>query len=332
MTSPAIRTRKAVHHFDSISPTSDFPRRFSAPSPPKAMPRPTPIQPQAIPPSSAAATSAASPRPAPARPPRSPCRSFSALSAARQRPAAQPAAPSCSARPVSWRARSPTAFAPTAPACRCRRRWCSAASRSAAQRQQLARGVDILVATPGRLLDLIDSRVAEPGERPGSGARRGRPHARPGLHPCPQAHRQAAAAASGKPCCFRRRCRRRSPPSPRTICGPGQGSRHPGRHHGRADRPGGRIRRGRPEARPARDAAARPGLRPRAGVHADQARRRPRRAASGRGRHPGRRHPRQQVAAAARARPRRLSRRPTRACSSPPTSPPAGSTSTASRM
>ena len=42
------------------------------------------------------------------------------------------------------------------------------------QRQKLARGVDILVATPGRLLDLIDTR----------------------FHPCAEAHRQAVAAAT----------------------------------------------------------------------------------------------------------------------------------------
>jgi hypothetical protein len=44
-------------------------------------------------------------------------------------------------------------FAPMARGCRCRRRWCAGGP----QRHKLARGVDILVATPGRLLDLIDT-------------------------------------------------------------------------------------------------------------------------------------------------------------------------------
>ena len=59
-----------------------------------------------------------------------------------------------------------------------------------AQSRRSARGVDILVATPGRLLDLD---AAAPGAaRPGRGLRprRGRPHARHGVHPRrPEDHR-----------------------------------------------------------------------------------------------------------------------------------------------
>ena len=46
------------------------------------------------------------------------------------------------------------------PACRSPPRLCSAACRSARSNADLRRGVDILVATPGRLLDLIDRRAA----------------------------------------------------------------------------------------------------------------------------------------------------------------------------
>ena len=49
--------------------------------------------------------------------------------------------------------------------------------------QALARGVDILVATPGRLLDLMGQGHVRLDARRGPRARRGRPHARHGLHP-----------------------------------------------------------------------------------------------------------------------------------------------------
>ncbi len=61
------------------------------------------------------------------------------------------------------------------------------------QVQALQRGVDVLVATPGRLLDLIGPGLHQAGSGRGAGARRGRPHARHGLHLRRAAHRQAGA-------------------------------------------------------------------------------------------------------------------------------------------
>ena len=57
----------------------------------------------------------------------------------------------------------------------------------------VARGLDVLVATPGRLLDLIDQRASPPRAR-NPRPRRGRPDARPRLHPCAEAHRPLVPA------------------------------------------------------------------------------------------------------------------------------------------
>ena len=67
--------------------------------------------------------------------------------------------------------------------CMSRRRWCSAASRAISQVKKMAPGVDILVATPGRLTDLVRERRDQSLRNALAGARRGRPHARHGLHP-----------------------------------------------------------------------------------------------------------------------------------------------------
>jgi hypothetical protein len=61
----------------------------------------------------------------------------------------------------------------------------------------LRAGCDILIATPGRLLDLCGQRECDLSEVQLLRARRGRPHARHGLHPRHQAgHRHAAEAAA----------------------------------------------------------------------------------------------------------------------------------------
>jgi ATP-dependent RNA helicase RhlE len=61
------------------------------------------------------------------------------------------------------------------------------------QRQKVARGVDILVATPGRLLDLIDTRSLTLSSVKVLVLDEARPDARPRLHPCAEAHREAVA-------------------------------------------------------------------------------------------------------------------------------------------
>ncbi len=175
------------------SPTSASPPRSRRRSPPKATKPRRRSRPRPSRTCWPAATSAASPRPAPARPRPSRCRSCTISPSMRARRRGAAAAPWCSARRASSRARSPRASAPTAGTSGCRPRWCSAASPIGKQERTLARGVDILVATPGRLLDLIDRRSLSLARRRGLRPRRGRPHARHGLHPRPAADREAAA-------------------------------------------------------------------------------------------------------------------------------------------
>ena len=65
------------------------------------------------------------------------------------------------------------------------------------QVKALAEGVDIIVATPGRLLDHLQLRAGRPVAHRSAGARRGRSHAGHGLHPPdPQADCRAARAAA----------------------------------------------------------------------------------------------------------------------------------------
>ena len=70
------------------------------------------------------------------------------------------------------------------------------------QPQERARSVarlDVLVATPGRLLDLVDQRALELARPRGAGPRRGRPDARPRLHPRVQADRRVGPAQAPDP-------------------------------------------------------------------------------------------------------------------------------------
>ena len=67
-----------------------------------------------------------------------------------------------------------------------------------AQVRSLLNGLDVLVATPGRLLDLIQSNALRLERRRGVRARRSRPHARHGLHPRHPEDRGEAARRSGR--------------------------------------------------------------------------------------------------------------------------------------
>ncbi len=63
----------------------------------------------------------------------------------------------------------------------------------------VARGLDVLVATPGRLLDLIDQRALTLARARNPRPRRGRPDARPRLHPCAEADRRSGPAQAPDP-------------------------------------------------------------------------------------------------------------------------------------
>ena len=68
------------------------------------------------------------------------------------------------------------------------------------QKDVLMRGVDVLIATPGRLLDMFDRGSILLSDTHAAGHRRGRPHARHGLHPRCRAHRRDAAGERGRRC------------------------------------------------------------------------------------------------------------------------------------
>ena len=155
---------------------------------------PTPVQREAIPSSSPAATSSPAPRPAPARPPPSSCRCSSSSTPsgrpagsptaprARPRPrastirAAPPtrrSAPSSSPRPASSRSRSRRASGPTAPTARSARRRSTAASAS----------------TPG----------PRPARRPRDRRRDPRPPARPHRAAARSTCRRSRSSSSTRP-------------------------------------------------------------------------------------------------------------------------------------
>ena len=202
-------------------------------------------------------------------------------------------------------------------------------------RQDVARGVDVLVATPGRLIDLIEQRYLTLARGRDPRPRRGRPDARPRLHPRAEADRPAAAGQAPDPVLLGDHAQddqgagRQVP----DRSGPGLGRARG--DHGRAGRPICHLRPAGGEAGVADDDAAPRLLRarqygPRADLHPHQARRRPRREAARRQRHRRQRHPRQQEPAAARAALWPSSRAARPRSWSPPTSPRAASTCRAS--
>ena len=71
---------------------------------------------------------------------------------------------SCWSRPASSPCRSRTCFVPSATLSACASRPSSAVRRYGRQIDALSRGVDVVVATPGRLIDLIDRRACSLSE------------------------------------------------------------------------------------------------------------------------------------------------------------------------
>ena len=199
------------------------------------------------------------------------------------------------------------------------------------QIKALRAGVEILVATPGRLLDLVGQTRGQP--RPGRDprARRGRPDARHGLPAGHPADHRAAPGEAAEPDVLGDVLRRH----PAAL-------RHdparPGDRRGRGAEPGGGGRqaaglpgRPRPQGGPARP--PHPDLRPAPGpgLHADQARREPAGDQAG----PRRASMRSRSTRTARSRSARRRSRASRtarsACWWPPTSRPAASISRTSR-
>ena len=121
---------------------------------------------------------AARPRPAPARP--SPSASRSSAASARPSPATRAASSSC--RPASSPPRSPTRSGPSARCASARSGPSTAACPWTRRSTALQKGVDVVVGTPGRLIDLIERGELSVGARRGARRRRGRPHGRHGLH------------------------------------------------------------------------------------------------------------------------------------------------------
>ena len=196
---------------------------------------------------------------------------------------------------------------------------------------KLRAGPEVVVATPGRLLDHVDQRTIDLSARRGPRPRRGGPDARHGLHPGhPQDPRAAPAAPAEPPVLghlLGRDPRPRRRPAPRPGADPG----HAAQHHDRAHRPARDPGRPRAQARPAARARRAGPRQAGARVHPHQARREPprrcssRRTASGPPRSTATRARRSACARSTTSRPAAST------CSSRPTWPRAASTSSSCR-
>ena len=196
-------------------------------------------------------------RPAPARRRRSRCRCLDRLArdATRGR---TPRAPACWCwrRRASWRCRSPKGFRDYGRNVRLTTAVIFGGVGQGPQVDALRRGVDILVATPGRLLDLMEQGHARFDARRGAGAGRGRPDARHGLHRADPTHHPGAAAEAADPDVLGDDAAGDREAGEVDPGQPDRGGRDAGRHHRREGHPVGAVRRSRQQARAARRGAA----------------------------------------------------------------------------
>ena len=161
-----------------------------------------------------AATCWARPRPAPARPPPSRCRSC---------PASISTRPSrrrwCWRRRANWRSRSP----------RRSRRYAAhipgfhvlpiyGGQSYGPQLQALRRGVHVIVGTPGRVIDHLESGTLDLSRAEDAGAGRSRRNAAHGLHRRRRSRPEEDRRRRARSRCSRRPCRRRSAASRRPTC------------------------------------------------------------------------------------------------------------------
>ena len=96
----------------------------------------------------------------------------------------------------------------------------SAACRSPASPSALRRGVDLLVATPGRLADHLEQGTCSLGDVDDHRPRRGRPHGRHGLPAAGPAHARPDAVRRPAPAVLRHARRRRRRARPRYLTDP----------------------------------------------------------------------------------------------------------------
>ena len=172
-------------------------RKSGTPCPPPSRPRPfrrfTTV-----------ATCSRPPRPAPARPRRSRCRCCSASTpSSRIRAARGLRACSCSCRRASSPRRSASPSQDFGRHLHQRTILIFGGVSPRPQLDALRQGVDIVVATPGRLLDHINERAVDLTQGPPPRARRSRPHARHGLHPRHPPRARGAAETATEPALLR---------------------------------------------------------------------------------------------------------------------------------
>ena len=181
----------------SACPTTSSPRSQRA-----ASANPSTSRPQPFPTPSPAATCAAAPRPARARP--SPSASRCSPASTGRRSAGPPR--SSSRRRASSPPRSVVSSSRSPVRSRARRRASVYGGVGyEPQRRQLNRGVDVLVACPGRLADLVQPRRARPRRGRSRRHRRSRPHGRHGLPARSPPLARHDTRSRARRCCSRRR-------------------------------------------------------------------------------------------------------------------------------